>query len=284
MFRLWRLQRLQKWHVGVVLLASVGAGLLLSQRFFDSGKAAREATFGDPVEVAARLRIAFDSSSSADDFQSAERWLQKARSDLVLQPVLRELARFAVPGRNLEWTTELDRNSEALVSAASRQPWRLWRLVSQPRYGGGFPGTELQALAMAPANREWVSQLIETLPDGSYSVRRVKQELLTGLMELRLAALRPGRGSRERIVPPVSPRIIEASCKLLEAIPSDEDHEAYFFALSFGTYLQLDFSPDSRAPEYQGKHGLNTEFFAETTRRARKQVRPLRDKAGVGRP
>jgi hypothetical protein len=45
-------------------------------------------------------------------------------------------------------------------------------------------------------------------------------------------------------------------------------HGSYFLAIQTGDYIREEFRPDQRDPQYQGKHGLTDQFFADTVTNA----------------
>ena len=75
-------------------------------------------------------------------------------------------------------------------------------------------------------------------------------------------------------------QILSIGFSILEDEANGKTRQGYFIAVRLGFYLKIpdEFQPDQRAPQYQGRNGLNEKFFSDTVQNAlewrRKNVEP----------
>lgn len=69
----------------------------------------------------------------------------------------------------------------------------------------------------------------------------------------------------------IDPRVVQMGFNLIlteqESSPNYV-HGAYFLVIRTGDYIDVEFKPDQKRPEYQGKHGLTESFFQDTVKNA----------------
>ena len=218
--------------------------------------------------IAKHFAVILDDASTAEEADRSVKYFYKLPYEWKVEFAAREFAK-SLP-EDLAWIEYREMRDSREIPKPYRRTCQLWR-VMKDHMRGGSPGLILQRLAPQPDFVETTWTLVRYLPNSPWDVAHFKGSLLCGLMEER--CLKLGQMKLQipvKNVPPENPEIVRLAGELIYETPSESMESASVLASQFGGYVGVDFTPDKKRPEYQGRHGLNKQFFSEPAKRAAK--------------
>lgn len=112
---------------------------------------------------------------------------------------------------------------------------------------------------------EDVKEILKQLPADPWERANTKANLLKLLLSDRATAYRRHQNGirRNEPFPPSDRDLVTIGFELLSIMEAHRKGFGYFLALDLADYVGHRFKPDQHDPKYQGKHGLNDDFFVD---------------------